>query len=116
MGWGSSKIRMFFSSNPDQQRGSGFDAGSDRNLRPVLVSSTFRTHDEAVALANNTAYGLAASVWSENINLALDVAPRLKAGVVWITCTNQFDASSGFGGYRESGFGREGGMKACSNT
>ena len=47
---------------------------------PVLVSSTFRTHDEAVALANNTAYGLAASVWSENINLALDVAPRLKAG------------------------------------
>ena len=83
---------------------------------PVLVSSTFRTHDEAVALANNTAYGLAASVWSENINLALDVAPRLKAGVVWINCTNQFDASSGFGGYRESGFGREGGMKACSNT
>ena len=76
---------------------------------PVLVSSTFRTHDEAVALANNTAYGLAASVWSENINLALDVAPRLKAGVVWINCTNQFDASSGFGGYRESGFGREGG-------
>ena len=76
---------------------------------PVLVSSTFRTHDEAVALANNTAYGLAASVWSENINLALDVAPKLKAGVVWINCTNQFDASSGFGGYRESGFGREGG-------
>ena len=78
---------------------------------PVLVSSTFRTHDEAVALANNTAYGLAASIWSENINLALDVAPKLKAGVVWINCTNQFDAGSGFGGYRESGYGREGGLE-----
>jgi aldehyde dehydrogenase (NAD+) len=50
-------------------------------------------------------------VWTENINLALDVAPRLKAGVVWINCTNQFDAASGFGGYRESGFGREGGRE-----
>jgi len=48
------------------------------------------------------AYGLAASVWTENINLALDVAPKLKAGVVWVNCTNQFDAASGFGGYRES--------------
>ncbi len=78
---------------------------------PVLVSMTFRTPDEAVALANNTPFGLAASVWSENINLALDVAPRIKAGVVWINCTNQFDASAGFGGYRESGFGREGGRE-----
>ena len=60
-------------------------------------------------LANNSAYGLAASVWSENINQALHVAPKLKAGVVWINCTNQFDASVGFGGYRESGYGREGG-------
>jgi len=76
---------------------------------PVLVSMTFRTPDEAVMLANNSAYGLAASVWSENINQALHVAPKLKAGVVWINCTNQFDASVGFGGYRESGFGREGG-------
>jgi aldehyde dehydrogenase (NAD+) len=78
---------------------------------PVLVSMTFRTPAEAVALANNTRYGLAASVWSENINLALDVAPKLKAGSVWINCTNMFDASSGFGGYRESGFGREGGKE-----
>ena len=78
---------------------------------PVLVSMTFRTPAEAVALANNTRYGLAASVWSENINLALDVAPRLKAGSVWVNCTNLFDASSGFGGYRESGFGREGGKE-----
>src|SRR6266702_31730 len=78
---------------------------------PVLVSMTFRTPAEAVALANNTRYGLAASVWSENINLALDVAPKLKAGSVWVNCTNLFDASSGFGGYRESGFGREGGKE-----
>ncbi len=76
---------------------------------PVLVSMTFRTPDEAVMLANNSAYGLAASVWSENINQALHVAPKLKCGVVWINCTNQFDASVGFGGYRESGYGREGG-------
>ncbi|MGH7700066.1 MAG: aldehyde dehydrogenase family protein, partial [Gemmatimonadales bacterium] len=78
---------------------------------PVLVTMTFRTPKEAVELANNTPYGLAASVWTENINLALDVAPRLKAGVVWINCTNVFDAASGFGGYRESGFGREGGRE-----
>jgi aldehyde dehydrogenase (NAD+) len=64
-----------------------------------------------VQLANNSRYGLAASVWTENINLALDVAPKLKAGTVWINCTNQFDAASGFGGYRESGFGREGGKE-----
>ena len=78
---------------------------------PVLVSMTFRTPEEAVALANNTPYGLAASIWSENINLALDIAPKIKAGVVWINCTNQFDASAGFGGYKESGFGREGGRE-----
>ena len=78
---------------------------------PVLVSMTFRTPAEAIELANNTRYGLAASVWTENINLALDVAPKLKAGSVWINCTNVFDAAAGFGGYRESGFGREGGKE-----
>ena len=78
---------------------------------PVLVAMSFRTPAEAVTLANNTRYGLAASVWSENINLALDVAPKIKAGTVWINSTNMFDASSGFGGYRESGFGREGGKE-----
>jgi len=78
---------------------------------PVLVSMTFRTPDEAVALANNTPFGLAASIWSENINLALDIAPKIKAGVVWINSTNLFDASAGFGGYKESGFGREGGRE-----
>ena len=78
---------------------------------PVLVSMTFRTPEEAVALANNTPFGLAASVWSESINLALDIAPKLKCGVVWINSTNLFDAAAGFGGYRESGFGREGGRE-----
>ena len=76
---------------------------------PVLVSTTFRTPAEAVALANNTRYGLAASVWTENVNLALDVAPKLAAGVVWVNATNLFDAAAPFGGLRESGFGREGG-------
>jgi aldehyde dehydrogenase (NAD+) len=78
---------------------------------PVLVSLTFRTPAEAIELANNTRYGLAASIWSDNINLALDVASKVKAGSVWVNCTNLFDAASGFGGYRESGFGREGGRE-----
>jgi aldehyde dehydrogenase (NAD+) len=76
---------------------------------PVLVTMTFRTPGESVELANNTTFGLAASLWTENLNLALDIAPKLKAGVVWVNSTNLFDAASGFGGYRESGFGREGG-------
>ena len=78
---------------------------------PVLVSLTFRTPSEAVELANNTRYGLAASVWSENVNLALDVASKIRAGSVWVNCTNLFDGASGFGGYRESGYGREGGRE-----
>ncbi len=78
---------------------------------PVLVAMPFRTQAEAIELANNTTFGLAASVWSENLNMAFDVASRVKAGTVWINCTNQFDASSGFGGFRESGFGREGGRE-----
>ncbi len=78
---------------------------------PVLVSLTFRSPAEAVELANNTRYGLAASVWTENINLALDVARQIKAGTVWLNSTNLFDAAAGFGGYRESGFGREGGKE-----
>ena len=78
---------------------------------PVVVMMTFRTPTEAVELANNTRYGLAASIWTESVNLALDIAPKVKAGTVWINCTNFFDAASGFGGYRESGFGREGGLE-----
>ena len=81
---------------------------------PVLVSTTFRTPAEAVQLANNTRYGLAASVWSENINLALDMAPKLAAGIVWINGTNMMDAAAGFGGVRESGFGREGGWEGLA--
>ena len=81
---------------------------------PVLVATTFRTPGEAVALANNTRYGLAASLWSENVNLALDVAPKLAAGVVWVNATNLFDAAAGFGGLRESGYGREGGWEGLS--
>jgi aldehyde dehydrogenase (NAD+) len=78
---------------------------------PVLAAMTFRTPSEAVALANNSRYGLAASLWSENINLALDIAPKLAAGTVWINATNLFDAACGFGGVRDSGFGREGGRE-----
>jgi aldehyde dehydrogenase (NAD+) len=78
---------------------------------PVLVAMSFRTPEESVSLANNTPYGLAASVWTENVNLALDIAPKLRAGVVWVNATNLFDAAAGFGGYRESGYGREGGRE-----
>ncbi len=78
---------------------------------PVLVAMSFRTPLEAVQLANNTVYGLAACVWSESISLALDVVPQIKAGVVWINTANQFDAACGFGGYKESGYGREGGKE-----
>ncbi len=82
---------------------------------PVLVATTFRTPVEAVELANNSRYGLAATVWTENINLALDIAPKLVAGVVWVNATNLFDAAAGFGGMRESGFGREGGWEGLSS-
>ncbi|MGZ9811010.1 aldehyde dehydrogenase family protein [Pseudoroseicyclus sp. H15] len=89
-------------------------APSDRLMQeeifgPVLVSTTFRTPAEAVELANNTRYGLAATLWTENVNLALDVAPKLQAGVIWVNATNLFDAAAPFGGLRESGYGREGG-------
>ncbi len=78
---------------------------------PVLTVQSFRSPDEAVELANNSKYGLAANIWSDNINMALDVAPKIKSGVVWINSANLFDASCGFGGYKESGFGREGGFE-----
>ncbi|MGB0704073.1 MAG: aldehyde dehydrogenase family protein [Paracoccaceae bacterium] len=81
---------------------------------PVLVSTSFRTPQEAVQLANNTRYGLAASIWSENVNLCLGLAPALKAGVIWVNGTNMFDAAAGFGGIRESGFGREGGWEGLT--
>ncbi len=80
---------------------------------PVAVSMTFRTPEEAIQLANHSRYGLAASVWSETIGLALNMAAKLNAGVVWVNATNLFDAAVGFGGKRESGFGREGGREGC---
>ncbi len=82
---------------------------------PVLVSTTFRTPSEAVQLANNTRYGLAATVWTENVNLALDIAPQLETGIVWVNGTNMMDAAAGFGGKRESGFGREGGWEGLAS-
>ncbi len=78
---------------------------------PVLTVQTFRTHAEAIQLANNTRYGLSASIWSETLSVALDAAARVKAGIIWVNGTNMFDAAAGFGGYGESGFGREGGME-----
>ena len=96
----------------------GLDA-SDRLMReevfgPVLASTTFRTPAEAVQLANDTRYGLAASVWTESLGLALDMAPRIEAGVVWINGANMLDAAAPFGGRRESGFGREGGWEGLA--
>jgi aldehyde dehydrogenase (NAD+) len=76
---------------------------------PVLSVLTFRTPDEAVAKANNTPYGLSAGVWTEKGSLILSMASRLRAGVVWANTFNRFDPASPFGGYKESGFGREGG-------
>ena len=81
---------------------------------PVLVSLSFRDPREAVELANNTPYGLAASLWSERLSLALHIAPQLQCGVVWVNAANLFDAGVGFGGYKESGFGREGGREGLS--
>ncbi len=76
---------------------------------PVLSVLTFRTPDEAVEKANNTTYGLSAGIWTEKGSRILHMAARLRAGVVWANTFNRFDPSSPFGGYRESGFGREGG-------
>ncbi|HET7411446.1 MAG TPA: aldehyde dehydrogenase family protein [Pararhizobium sp.] len=87
---------------------------SEEIFGPVVTLTPFRTPDDAVDLANNTRYGLAASIWSENVNLAIDIAAKVKAGVVWINCVNNFDAGAGFGGYRESGFGREGGREGMA--
>lgn len=88
-------------------------AVSEEIFGPVVVSMSFRTFDEAIELANHTRYGLAASIWSESVNQALDVAAALQAGVVWINTTNALDACVGFGGKKESGFGREGGREGC---
>ena len=78
---------------------------------PVLATITFRTVDEAIEKANNTAYGLSAGIWTEKGSRILQVAAQLKAGVVWANTFNRFDPTSPFGGYKESGYGREGGLQ-----
>jgi len=78
---------------------------------PVLSILTFRTVDEAIEKANNTAYGLSAGVWTDKGSRILKLATELKAGVVWANTYNKFDPASPFGGYKESGFGREGGRQ-----
>ena len=81
---------------------------------PVLAVMTFRTPDEAVARANNTMYGLSAGIWTSRGSKAWDIARQIKAGVIWCNTFNQFDPTAPFGGYRESGFGREGGRAGLS--
>jgi len=78
---------------------------------PVLSVMTFRTPEEAITRANNTPYGLAAGVWTDKGSKIFEVAKKLEAGVVWLNTYNKFDAASPFGGFKESGFGREGGRQ-----
>lgn len=82
----------------------------DEIFGPVLTVMTFRTPEEALLRANNTPYGLAAGVWTDKGSKVLHIARKLEAGVVWLNTYNRFDAASPFGGYKESGFGREGGL------
>jgi acyl-CoA reductase-like NAD-dependent aldehyde dehydrogenase len=86
----------------------------DEVFGPVLSVLTFRTPDEAVAKANNTTYGLSAGIWSEKGSRILAIADRLRAGVIWANTFNQFDATSPFGGYKQSGYGREGGRQGLA--
>ena len=92
------------------QRGAEHRIAQEEIFGPVLSVLTFRTPDEAVEKANNTPYGLAAGVWTEKGSRILSMAQRLRAGVVWANTYNRFDPTSPFGGYKESGFGREGGL------
>jgi aldehyde dehydrogenase (NAD+) len=78
---------------------------------PVLSVLTFRTPDEAIDKANNTPYGLSAGIWSDKGSRILEVAAKLRAGVIWANTFNKFDPTSPFGGYKESGYGREGGRQ-----
>ena len=82
---------------------------------PVVVAAPFEDLDSVIARGNDTIYGLAASVWTQDINKAHKVAKGLKAGTVWVNCHNIFDAAAPFGGYKQSGFGREMGIHALEN-
>jgi aldehyde dehydrogenase (NAD+) len=77
---------------------------------PVLAIQTFRTIDEVIEKANNTAYGLSAGVWTDKGSKIFNLSSKLRAGVIWANTYNKFDPASPFGGYKESGFGREGGL------
>ncbi|MEO8036901.1 MAG: aldehyde dehydrogenase family protein, partial [Acidobacteriota bacterium] len=81
---------------------------------PVLSVLTFRTPEEAIEKANNTPYGLSAGVWTEKGSRILKMASKLRAGVIWANTFNKFDPTSPFGGFKESGFGREGGLHGLS--
>jgi acyl-CoA reductase-like NAD-dependent aldehyde dehydrogenase len=86
----------------------------DEVFGPVLSVMTFRTPDEAVAKANNTTYGLSAGIWSEKGSRILSITSKLRAGVVWANTFNEFDPTSPFGGYKQSGYGREGGRQGLA--
>ncbi|MFM6937909.1 MAG: aldehyde dehydrogenase family protein, partial [Aquirufa sp.] len=77
---------------------------------PVLAIQTFRTVDEVIEKANNTPYGLSAGVWTDKGSKIFNMTSQMRAGVVWANTFNKFDPASPFGGYKESGFGREGGV------
>jgi aldehyde dehydrogenase (NAD+) len=81
---------------------------------PILTIQTFRTVDEVIQKANNTPYGLAAGVWTDKGSRIFNLTTKLRAGVVWANSYNKFDPSSPFGGYKESGYGREGGLQGLS--
>jgi len=82
---------------------------------PVVVAEPFRSLDEIAAEANNTSYGLGAGIWTKDISKAHALAKKLRAGTVWINCYNIFDAALPFGGYKQSGWGREMGHNALDN-
>jgi aldehyde dehydrogenase (NAD+) len=83
---------------------------------PVLTIQTFRTPDEAVEKANNTPFGLAGGVWTDKGSKIFKISQKLRSGVVWANTFNKFDPTSPFGGYKESGVGREGGLHGCIHT
>ena len=84
-------------------------------IGPVLSVMTFRTPEEAIERANNTPYGLSAGVWTDKGSKIFQVISKLRAGAVWANTYNKFDPTSPFGGYRESGFGREGGRQGLAS-
>jgi aldehyde dehydrogenase (NAD+) len=105
--------RLLLSAHPDHRPRHRLPPDAGGNLRPRPGVHDLPHPDRGVDLANNTRYGLAASIWTENVNLALDIAPKVKAGVVWVNATNLFDAAAGFGGVRESALAVKAGGKGC---